>query len=367
VGNRLERLAHWRSRLSPAQRRTFQELLAHRYKREMGERLLCLDFSSTHIDDDGGRALYRLVRDFVALGYLPIFRAHFGFLATMRHERFKRLLLESPFAVFDDRSDLPADVVYVTDDPTASPTEAAKLIRVRYEPCPAGDSAGFVPPLAVHPEVDAAGGVSDRIPIDRPRPMRIYHDGRLPPASAATSSLPMTCQRVLAVVNDTLTERQKQRLSGLNEPLSDGGEPCLFTCADANEEAIPAGRRMARYLASDFALVCAEEGGPVPHALIEALAAGAVPILQFGDALLSPPLEDGLNCLGFDSPEELITTVHWAMTMPAKEIRRLRAEARVYYDAHLRPGRFAERLLATPRQSVNLYVGEDVLRLTGSA
>lgn len=361
LGKALERLAReWRSYFLPSHWRTYRELSRRTYQAERDRPVLCLDFRSTRIDSVMGRYLYHLVRDFVALGYLPLYRANFRFLATMRHKKYKRLLLDLPFAVYDDDTELPADVVYVTDDPTLRMPDAGKHVLVSYEHRRPQADDELALPFFVHPQIDAGETVPDRISIDEPRPMRIFFAGATrrkryggPLMREAYGKLSRA--EMLDIVDSTLGTDQKRTVTDSESLLPEPGARPTFTLVDTDQARIPPDRWMATLQQADFFLGCPGVEMPLCHNLIEALAAGSVPILQYGE-YLDPPLEHGVNCLAFDSPGELIATLHWALSMPEKEIRRLRAETRVYYDSHLRPGRFAERVLDTPAAAVILYL-----------
>ena len=111
---------------------------------------------------------------------------------------------------------------------------------------------------------------------------------------------------------------------------------------------IPQERWLEALAKADFFLACPGVGMPLCHNVIESLAAGAIPILQYS-AYLPPPLEDGVNCLAFSNAAGLREVIERALAMNQQEIQRLRAGVKAYYDAFLAPGRFAKRLLSGPR------------------
>ena len=98
---------------------------------------------------------------------------------------------------------------------------------------------------------------------------------------------------------------------------------------------------------SRFFLAMPGINSPFAHNLTEAMAAGAVPILQFPD-LISPRLQDGKNCLVFRNAQELAATVRKARTMPEAEVARMRNAVQDLY-AQENTGRSALSAIETTR------------------
>ena len=102
---------------------------------------------------------------------------------------------------------------------------------------------------------------------------------------------------------------------------------------------------------SDFFL--APPGWVMPHChnIVEAMSVGTIPITNYG-GYLTPPLEDGVTCLAFDTPDGAVTAVRRALAMPAAEIAAMRANVVRYHDEHLAATAFRRRL--------ERHVGADV-------
>jgi hypothetical protein len=94
---------------------------------------------------------------------------------------------------------------------------------------------------------------------------------------------------------------------------------------------------------------------PLCHNLIESLSRGVVPILEHPE-FLDPPLEHGVNCLVFRGRDELVKTFERVFQLAPAEILRLRQGAYAYYQAHLAPGQFAQRLLHATDPRVELLL-----------
>ena len=95
--------------------------------------------------------------------------------------------------------------------------------------------------------------------------------------------------------------------------------------------------RYARLLArSEFALCPPGVFMPHSHNLVEALAVGTIPVLNYPD-FCRPALTPGVDCLAFRTPDDLVAAVRRALDAPAGEVRALRRAATDLYDDHLAP------------------------------
>ncbi len=99
-------------------------------------------------------------------------------------------------------------------------------------------------------------------------------------------------------------------------------------------------RTLAR---SEFALCPPGVFMPHAHNLIEALAVGTIPVLNYPQ-FCHPPLIPDQICLAFTTPETLITTVRQTLTLPPTPLQTLRAATTHHYDSHLSPPGAAQTL-----------------------
>jgi hypothetical protein len=106
--------------------------------------------------------------------------------------------------------------------------------------------------------------------------------------------------------------------------------------------------------AAEFFLALPGVSMPMCHNIIEAMAAGSIPITNYPSWFL-PGLVDGQDCLTFTDAASLAAAVERALTMPSTEVQRLRAGVLRYYDRHLAPTRVPEALAALP-DGATVYV-----------
>ncbi|NJM36386.1 MAG: glycosyltransferase family 1 protein [Akkermansiaceae bacterium] len=79
--------------------------------------------------------------------------------------------------------------------------------------------------------------------------------------------------------------------------------------------------------------------------MIEALAAGAIPILQYAD-YLPQPLTDGVNCFAFHDANSLQEVIQKVLAMDRAQIQTMRRKVHEYYQEYLAPGRFSKLLFS---------------------
>ena len=90
-----------------------------------------------------------------------------------------------------------------------------------------------------------------------------------------------------------------------------------------------------RFLWKSHFFVC-PPGARMPwsHNCVEAMSAGAIPILQYG-SLFHPSLEHRKNCLCYTNCDELKTAINTALAMEPAEIEMMRKNVFDYYNAYL--------------------------------
>lgn len=116
-------------------------------------------------------------------------------------------------------------------------------------------------------------------------------------------------------------------------------------------------------LSSDFFIACPGVNMPLCHNLIEAMACGCVPIIQFPE-LLPEPLEHQINCLAFSDEKSLVRLIEESLEMSDTEIKKMRLAVLDYYRKHLHPS--VIKLQLTDRQAKTLFFPVNVLSTSRS-
>lgn len=94
---------------------------------------------------------------------------------------------------------------------------------------------------------------------------------------------------------------------------------------------------------------------PMCHNIIEAMAVGTIPITNYPE-WMDPPLQHMQNCIAFEDEDDLIGSLRQALAMPPDEIGRLRTNVLDYYQTHLRPETFVQRVEASPDRDLPILM-----------
>ena len=359
IGKSLESLARKaRPFVLPSYRRAFSALLARGMSEHReGEVVVCCDFANQAIDHVGGRYYFGLVRDLIDAGYFPVFTARRGTLSTFGLSPLKSLLLTERFGVVRSFSEIPKPFYLITDNVSASPEGAEKIVLVDYEwrVCQAADELAF--PFFVHPWVSSLRAPKGK----EPRPSRLFFAGNTEPGKYDKDVIRglygmLSRREMLKVANESIPSCQIFR-PGDTEAWLNSNEAHGFVFCETQHCKIPPQRWLEALAKADFFLACPGVGMPLCHNVIEAMAAGCVPILQYSE-YLSPPLKHEINCLAFHDERSLELVLNSIFSMTEDHIQRLRAGVRAYHEENLAPGRFAHRLFSSPQKKRVMLLNE---------
>lgn len=350
IESAVRRLRTW---LMPEYRRAYAALAARGLtERRAGEPLVCCDFENPAIDAVGGRYYFSLVRDLIDAGFFPVFTARRETLSTFGTSRMKSLLLKERLGVIRSIGELEEPYDLITDRDGPPPANARRVVKVSYEQrlCQSDDEMAF--PVFVHPQITAKTKLPVSYDVEAKRPTRIFFGGNTEQGKYNKDVIReiyhmLSRREMLAEAIAAMTPGMIHRPKDAAEWLA-STELHPFVLCETQHCNIPRERWLEALSKADFFLACPGVGMPLCHNVIEALAAGCIPILQYAD-YLPPPLTDGVNCLAFRDAAGLRETITSALDMSPEEIRHLRANVRMYHDEFLAPGRFTKRLLSGPR------------------
>lgn len=341
-----------RSYISPANWQSY-----HRLKNEtfiqpshIGKKLALFDFHSIAIDNVGGRYLYHIVQDFIALGYTPCYRNNFRFISNIETKGFKKHLLSLEHIFYNHEEELKqhgTPDVYLSD----------RLLSLENSSCPHKVYVDYALKKATDEEVPLTFGPSPVLLRDNlftpstyndsPRLNRIFFSGRTRAKEYDRDLLMKNYGMInriqmLQVASDYPHADKLIPLEQL--PDDEWNKPHDILLVSNDHCRIPSSQWMNIMAQSDFFLACPGSEMPLCHNVIESLAAGAIPILQYPQ-YLKPGLEHGVNCLAFKNKEELNHCIKKALNMTQEEINHMRSSVFAFYHAHYQPGKLAEKLL----------------------
>lgn len=327
-------------------------------QRRAGEPVACCDFASPQIDAVGGRYYFSIVLDLIEAGYFPVFTLHRGTVSSFGPGRMKSLLLNQRLGTVGNVADLQEPFLLITDS-EAEPGLASQVVRVDYERRLPRRADELALAVFVHPQIAIKGQLPFAYDAEARRPARIFFggntsEGKYDRAEIGEIYAMLTRREMLEVVLAHVPSGQTHRPANAADWLA-SPEPRAFVLCETQICRIPPERWLEALSKGDFFLACPGVGMPLCHNLVEAMAAGSIPILQYG-RYLTPALEDGVNCLAFTDARSLAAVTSRVLAMDAQEITALRHGVRRYYDEHQAPGRFAGKLAALRGESPTLLI-----------
>jgi len=94
---------------------------------------------------------------------------------------------------------------------------------------------------------------------------------------------------------------------------------------------------------ADFFLALPGIKIPLCHNLVEAMSLGVIPIIQY-HKFLPDPLENNVNCVMFNSTQELFERIDEARSMDNSQIMKLKQGVIAYYERYLKPQQIVKRI-----------------------
>lgn len=106
---------------------------------------------------------------------------------------------------------------------------------------------------------------------------------------------------------------------------------------------------------SDFFLATPGIRMPLCFNVIEAMAVGTIPVIEYPE-YFNPPLEHLKNCVVFNGETELISRVHDVFRIEKEKLNSIKRGVIKYYDEYLRPESWVNHFMANSTRRMNLYV-----------
>ncbi len=94
---------------------------------------------------------------------------------------------------------------------------------------------------------------------------------------------------------------------------------------------------------------------PMCHNSVEALAVGAIPVINYGE-WFEPPLEPMRNCIAFDNRKSLIDALQTVFSMEERGIAEVRMQATAYYDSVLSAEAFMKRIESSTGRKIEILI-----------
>ncbi len=306
-------------------------------------------FRKTEILGEMGRLLFFLLDAFSVSGYHIRLADNLPPAALDKYGR--RACSLEHVTLTDAIPPATADMLYLFDeeDPTLGNRAWRKKLQVRFDVfSPYWLTRPIVMPYPVHP-VHAGPGLEARLQRCRSseRQMRVFFSGDSEGYTKNRIDYPGPKLPRLDVINAILGDMGDKALLVRGEQDLAGTRAmgyvnrCLIM--DQKLPRIAETRWLETLATSDFFLCPPGYVMPMCHNTVEAMAVGAIPIINYPE-WFDPHLEHMQNCIAFDDRADLLLKLNQVLAMDREDIIRMQRRVTAYYDEHLAPKSFVRRI-----------------------
>jgi hypothetical protein len=204
--------------------------------------------------------------------------------------------------------------------------------------------------------------------------MRVFFSGEISGYTVNRITYPKAKLPRLEIV-DTIRERMGDRVifvqqQAVLDGILSGSYVNKCVILDTSKLRVPDQDWLNVLAKADFFLTPPGIVMPMCHNSVEALAVGAIPIINYPE-WFNPALEHMRNCVVFDDKQDLIAKLSSVFAMGAPTIASMRDRAIAYYDSHLTNQSFTAAIEARRERRIDVlmimeeYVRKNAHRLNG--
>jgi Exostosin family len=314
-------------------------------------------FVNDEILGEMGRLLFSLLNVFVVSGYHIRLADNLPPAKLDKYGQMARSL--QSVTLTDAVPSETSGMIYLFDeeDRTVGARAWRKKIQVRFDVfSPYWFTQPMLMPYPVHP-VHTGPDLRDRLQKYRAseRKMRVFFSGDREGYVRNRIRYPKPKLARLDVINAILQGMDEKVLLVQDEANLDSAcsrgyvNKCLIM--DQSQSRIDQTRWLQTLATSDFFLCPPGFVMPMCHNTVEAMAVGAIPIINYPE-WFDPHLEHRKNCIVFDDKVDLLDKLNEVLQMDGNEIARMRREVADYYDNRLAPESFVRRIESSKRDKV---------------
>jgi hypothetical protein len=313
-------------------------------------------FLNNEILGEMGRLLFSLLNAFAASGY------HIRLFDSLPHaalDKYGRMACSLEHVSLTGI--IPSDtsqVIYLFDEEDRALGARAwrKKVQVRFDVfSPYWFTQPILMPYPVHP-VHAGPELPDRLRKCRAsaKKMRVFFSGDREGYVKNRIKYPKPKLARLEIINAILQEIGAKALLVRSEQdlVSLYAAGYVDSCLIMDQGPRIADEHWLSTLAtSDFFLCLPGYVMPMCHNTVEAMAVGAIPIINYPE-WFDPHLEHLKNCIAFDDKADLLGKLNEVLQMDGEHIAQMRQRVIAYYDEHLAPKTFVRKVEASGRRKV---------------
>lgn len=265
--------------------------------------------------------------------------------------------------------------LFDVEDREAGKCEWSRKIQVKFDLfSPYWFGRPILMPFPIHP-VHVTPDLRDRLTRLRSgkRRMRVFFSGDSEGYTRSHIRYPAPKLPRLEVIKTVREHLQDRVLFVQDQETLDGVlaadyvDKCVIL--DTSKLRIPDQEWLTVLGGADFFLAPPGIVMPMCHNSVEALAVGAIPVINYGE-WFEPRLESMGNCIAFDDKQSLIGAMQTVLAMEKPRIAEMRTLATAYYDSVLSAEALMKKIESAPGSKIEIlimterYVAQNSRRLT---
>jgi hypothetical protein len=319
-----------------------------------------------------GAYYYGLIYFFEQNGYNVILKNNFWFIANCIWKDRSQLIFNHSTVKIKSLISKKTEKIYFFDNPTNNERQYyQKSVQIDWNIFSPHQSPSVVMPFPMHPMVYELNKNQDLKALStKTRKIRLYFAGNLTPKIYKTPIITdfFKILNRVEIIQTLLTELKESEKLIIRQP-SDYEEieksyQLKFVMRHWYDElaknleiSVKKDAWLIFLSKCDFFLACPGIQMPFSHNVIEGMAVGVIPFIQRGYAeLFYPPLSHLHNAIIFENQSDLVEKTRLILQMPDDEVVQLRENALIYYDSHLSPQSFCNKIESFPEAQLRMYL-----------
>lgn len=307
------------------------------------ETTIHLDLRTDQLLIDCGRHLACMAGNAENAGLSVVLQCERSLLAAISHKRLGKMFLSMPNVFWrDSKGNPPIDGIVMSDETTGQSTQPSTIRMMIGRDAVAGT---VVMPYPMHPKQISTLD-PERLATLRGQPKAgVFFAGNQKTKYGRDGMRQQFGVLPRLEILSTLRDQFSDRIDHFDA----SGDPHRIVLRDSNTDPIAGKEWMPTLTRHRFFLCCPGASQPICHNLIESMAVGTVPVLEYADRL-HPQLVDGVNAVCFQGKTGLVDAIHRIDAMSEAQRESLSRNAQAYFDQNLDGGRFLKRLISDADQ-----------------
>ena len=331
---------------------------------ESSPRVVFAKFTDDHILDEMGRLLYSILNIFMINGYQIKLFDNINFSELDKYGQLVPTMAN--LTLVDAVPDNSSHIFYLFDneDKSCSSQHWKKKIQIKFDVFATyWITDPLIMPYPVHPLLSGAD-LPQRLQKlrENEKKVRIFFSGDTKGYTKNRIHFPNTKIPRLVVIETILEELGEKTIhiedeNTLNR-LFAGDYINSCTIVDTGKMWVDPSDWLPNLSKTEFFICPPGYVMPMCHNVIEAMAVGSIPIINYPE-WLNPTLKHMENCIVFDGKEDLIRKIESVLEMEPEKVSEMRLRVIDYYENHLSPGKFVGEIESRKENDITVLMITD--------